>query len=475
MLGEVPILDFHSYDPGRYYWSATLMSLWGDNGIMSLRWTLAIFQAIGLFVGLLLIARAEKIQNSLYLLLSSLTLVVWMYPRYKVFDISISILLIGVLTFLIQNPTRRRYFLTGLCVGLVAVFGRNHGVYGVAGSIGCIAWLSIKRSEGPGLVKRVIIWATGVLVGYMPIFFMALFVPGFAHAYWDSIRFLFESKATNIALPVPWPWRVSFSSMPLRWAIRMVLVGFFFIATALWVVLSIILVVWKKLQNQQVSPALVATSFLALPYAHYAYSRADYEHLAFGIFPLLVGCLVLLATQPAKVKWPLALTLCTVSIWVMFPFHPGWKSHVNKHSWVDIKISRDTLKVDPSIAKTVNLLKMLNKKYAPGERSLVVTPWWPSAYALLNKKSPMLDSYAIIPRNEEFQAEENKRISIADPGFILVVDIPVDGRDELRFHNTHPITNQFIETEFQKSNDQIGNPNYVLYIKKGSLLEQHFN
>ena len=180
MLGEVPLLDFRSYDPGRYYWSATLMSLWGDNGIMSLRWTLAIFQAIGLFVGLLLIARAEKIQNSLYLLLSSLTLVVWMYPRYKVFDISISILLIGVLTFLIQKPTRRRYFLTGLCVGLVAVFGRNHGVYGVAGSIGCIAWLSIKRSEGPGLVKSVIIWATGVLVGYMPIFFMALFVPGFA-------------------------------------------------------------------------------------------------------------------------------------------------------------------------------------------------------------------------------------------------------------------------------------------------------
>ena len=36
MLGEVPLLDFRSYNPGRYYWSATLMSLWGDNGIMSL-------------------------------------------------------------------------------------------------------------------------------------------------------------------------------------------------------------------------------------------------------------------------------------------------------------------------------------------------------------------------------------------------------------------------------------------------------
>ena len=152
MLGEVPALDFMSYDPGRYYWSAALMSLWGDNGIMALRGAVAIFQTIGLFVGLLLIARAAKKQNLFYLLLAAITLVVWMFPNFRLFDISLSILLIGVLTFLVQNPTIKRYFFTGLCVGLVAVFGRNHGVYGIVGSIGVMFWLNIKR--GPAAAAR---------------------------------------------------------------------------------------------------------------------------------------------------------------------------------------------------------------------------------------------------------------------------------------------------------------------------------
>lgn len=128
MLGEVPIRDFMAYDPGRYYYLAALMSLLGNNGIIALRIAVAIFQTMGLFVGLLLIARTVKKQNFFYLLLSVVILAVWMFPRHKLFDISLSILLIGILAYLVQNPTSRRYLFTGLCVGLVAIFGRNHGM-----------------------------------------------------------------------------------------------------------------------------------------------------------------------------------------------------------------------------------------------------------------------------------------------------------------------------------------------------------
>jgi hypothetical protein len=467
MLGEVPIRDFMAYDPGRYYWSAALMSLWGDNGIMALRGSVAIFQTIGLFVGILLIARTVKKQNVFYLLLSAMTLAIWMFPRHKLFDISLSILLIGVLTFLVQNPTSRRYFFVGVCVGLTAIFGRNHGMYAVAGSLGVMLWLSIKRIEGPVLIKGFSLWAGGVTAGFTPLLLMTILVPGFLAAFLDSIRFLFEVKATNLPLPIPWPWLVNFNSVPLSDAIRGIFIGMFFIATVVFGTLSILWVLWQKFQNKKVPPALVAASFLALPYSHYAYSRADVGHLAQGIFPLLVGCLVLLATQPAKIKWSLALILCTASLWVSLVFHPGWQCHFNKQC-VNVDISGSYLQVDPATESDIRLLRSLSDQYAQDGQNFIATPFWPGAYALLERASPMWEIYALFPRSQAFEQAEIERIKTAKPGFALVIDLPLDGRDDLRFRNTHPLINQYILDNFEPLPNS-PNPTYQIFKANGSI------
>jgi hypothetical protein len=449
MLGEIPIRDFMSYDPGRYYWSAALMSLWGDNGIIALRGAVAAFQTIGLFTGLLLIAQSVKSQNLFYLLLSATTIVTWMFPHFRLFDISLSILLIGILTFLVRNPTARRYFFAGIGVGLVAVFGRNHGVYGIAGSIGVMFWLNIKRMEGPELVKGLALWSAGVTVGFMPILFMALLVPGFAVAFWESIMFLFESKSTNLPLAVPWPWQVDFATLSLLKAIRAVLIGLLFIAIIVFAILSIIWVVSQKLRNKQVSPAFVATSFLALPYVHYTYSRADISTLPLSIFPLLVGCLVILATQPTKVKWTLAIMLCAISISVTYKHFPAYNCRAARQC-VNIKISGSNMVVDPVTANEVRLIRRLAEQYARDGRSFVAAPFWPGAYPLLEQKSPTRETYGLFPRSSSFELAEIKRIQAANPGFVLVSNFPQDGQDFLRFKNTHPLTYRYILDNFEK-------------------------
>jgi hypothetical protein len=322
MVGEVPMRDFIAYDIGRYYWSAAFMSLLGDNGIVSLRVAIAVFQSVALFIGLALLARSPAKQSRLFWLLAAITLVAWMAPQCRLFDTSLPIMLVGALAFLVEQPSRRRYFLTGLIVGLVAVFGRNHGIYGVAGSLGVMIYLTAKRESGPSLVTAFASWLLGVVVGYLPVLVFLAVVPGFALAFWESIRLLFEVKATNFPLPVPWPWLVPLGQLSTVGMLRGVLEGIFFIAIVVFGVLGIVWIIRQRLQNKPVFPTLIASVFLALPYAHYAYSRADIAHLAPGIPPFLIGILALLVSQPAKIKWPLATLLCGTSLLVMLPMHP---------------------------------------------------------------------------------------------------------------------------------------------------------
>jgi hypothetical protein len=165
-------------------------------------------------------------------------------------------------------------------------------------------------------------WLLGVVVGYLPVLVFLAVVPGFALAFWESIRLLFEVKATNFPLPVPWPWLVPLGQLSTVGMLRGVLEGIFFIAIVVFGVLGIVWIIRQRLQNKPVFPTLIASVFLALPYAHYAYSRADIAHLAPGIPPFLIGILALLVSQPAKIKWPLATLLCGTSLLVMLPMHP---------------------------------------------------------------------------------------------------------------------------------------------------------
>src|SRR5215203_5332001 len=56
-LGEVPIRDFQSYEPGRYYWGALWFKLLRSDGILTLRLSQTVFQFVGLSLALLLLRR----------------------------------------------------------------------------------------------------------------------------------------------------------------------------------------------------------------------------------------------------------------------------------------------------------------------------------------------------------------------------------------------------------------------------------
>jgi hypothetical protein len=445
--GEVPILDFMSYDPGRYYWSATLMGLLRDDGILALRIAVAVFQLLGLFVALLLLSRGKSRLDATLFILAATTLLAWMYPRHKLFDISLSTMLIAVLTLLVQQPSHRRFFLAGIAVGLVAVFGRNHGLYGVAGILGVIIYLGCRQLNVGALISGLAYWAGGIVVGYLPILVLIAAVPGFAAAFWESIRAIFERGATNLPLPVPWPWLVPVTRLPIATTSADVLTGVLFIAIVAFGVCSFLWIIRRALRQSPVPPELVASSTLALPYAHYAFSRADVGHLAQGIFPFLIGVFVLLKSWPRKARWSASVALASISLVIMLPLHPGWECRVTRQC-VAADVAGELLRVDPDMASILAMLKSTTDQYAPNGRNFVVTPLWPGAYALFKRKSPMWEIYALFPQGNGFQRREIERIKAARPSLVLILDVAVDGRDDLRFRNTHPLIEQFVSDNF---------------------------
>ncbi|MFM0381943.1 hypothetical protein [Paraburkholderia dipogonis] len=467
LLGDIPIRDFMAYDPGRYYWCAALMKVVGSNGIMAVRAAVAVFQVLGLATGILVIARGSKASVPLCLI-TAVILALWMFPRHKLFDITLSLWLVGALTYLVASPSTLRYLLLGAIVGLAAVFGRNHGVYGVAGSLLGMAYLAISREDRRSVVQGFLVWCVGVFIGYLPVLLMLLAVPGFSHAFLADILFLIGIKTTNLPLPVPWPWDVSLHDRARIWVFRDLMVGAAFLLLPLCGVLVIAYLALSRFLRREVSPALVASGCFILPYAHYAFSRADIGHLALGIFPLLLSMLALAATVPSAMKWIFAGLLLIASTVIMLPVHPGWQCH-ETGDCLEVDVAGDRLLLDRSTASDVTLLQRLDHDFASGGKSIVATPFWPGAYPLLERKSPVWEIYALSPyRSVDFQRDEIARIAAASPGFVIVVDAALDGRDELRFHNTHPLTARFFSEHFDRVSGYSDNPDYWIFKSKSA-------
>jgi hypothetical protein len=469
VLGEVPIRDFMAYDPGRYYLAAAVMQLLGDTGVVNLRIVSAILQFFGLFVALLLVADGAKSPRLSFLLLAAVSLAIWMIPHHKMFDISVSIFLVGALTLLARNPVARNYFLAGAAVGLAAVFGRNHGVYGIVGSLITLAWLSFKTQqcqqfELSALRSGSMLWAAGVVTGFAPVLLMAALVPGFAEAFWQSVLLLLEQESTNLSLPVPWPWRVDFTHGTAVVVVRSLLVGSFFVTLILFVVFTAYWVIRETLHCRPVPPNLIAAASLAGPYAHFAYSRADIAHLAQGIFPLLIGILAILATRKKGVQFLLTLALCVASLWVALAIHPGWQCMTTTQC-VNIRLSDDDIQVRRRVKEDIEFLRELDRDLTPGGAPFVVTPFWPGAYAVMQRRSPIWEIYALFPRSEAFQRAEIDRIIAAQPGFILVLDIELRAKGDFRYRTTHALTYQYIRDNFERL-PYPDKPAYEVYVPR---------
>ena len=465
--GQVPFRDFQSYDPGRYYWAAAWSMLLGK-GIISLRISLAIFQSIGLTFGLLALRRV--IRSQWMLTIAGLLLLVWMIPRHKVFESSLTMAAVYFAVRLIESPSLRQHFISGIFVGIAAFFGRNHGLYNFVAFFLLILFIWYK-SDRTIFVNRMGSWMAGILVGYSPMLIMMLTVSGFYDSFIDRIMLLIRLRRTNIALPIPWPWRYNYSRMNLVEGIRVFSQGTFFLLLPLFYAFAVMSALLSKKHLLKHKTLLIASAAVGVMYMHLCFSRADLGHLGNGIAPFLTGLLSLPFAfnfnHKKILNTILLLVLLGMTLFSAGMASPYYQKANSPSDFIKYNIAGDHLWIDTWTAWHINIVEEINSRKVSQNEGFMIAPYWPGLYPVLQRKSPIRDIYFLRPQTEQRQKEIIQQLKEKNVNWVFLGDMGQDGRDDLRFRNTQKLLWQHFRSQFETVKSRLPR-NYLLLHRKSS-------
>ncbi len=480
-LGEVPVRDFQSYDPGRYYWGALWFKLLGNDGFKSLAVSALAFQFIGMFLGLLVLRR--RILKTWWALAAA-ALVIWMWLGGHESVIILSAVYFAVL--LVEKPSNLRHFSAGAFVGIVAFFGRNHGLYCAVAFSALILfiWLRIDRRKLP---VRACLWLLGVIVGYLPMLVMIALIPGFFHAVIEGIKFNLY-VARRLPLPVPWPWRPDYSRLGWGESAFAFGVGILYVIVPISYVVGLVHLLTTK-RDLQRKTVLIACVFVGLAFLDYTFSRASFDYLAITIWPALIGLMALPAAFGERHKrvltigaWAFILVVSRVTVWsggwsarswplkapvnALVRYHGNLDLAYREYGFVRTEIRGDDLWIDMATAKTINdVKKLVGQKLAPDE-NILIAPYWPGFYPILRKKSPVWENYFLLPQPREKQEEMINDLERKNVNWVIVQNPPLDGREELRLSNTHAYMWQYLMENFERVETDLLPPDFQFRHRK---------
>lgn len=470
LFGEVPMRDFMSYDIGRYYWAATIMRFMGDDGVFPARLSAAAYQVLGTFLGVyicLLALRADRIVRWIFALLVACIITVWVNPYYKSYDHATSIIIVAMLVLMLKINKPAAWLVSGVCLGIAALMGRNHGVYGAFAVMFLILVLFIKAPSRQDIIKLSGYFALGVVVGFSPTLIMMLAVNGFSSAFIDSIVIMFKYGATNIGLPVPWPWSIQLGDSGSLFTAVKLLNGMGFVFLILFPVLGILLLVFGKFNlSSDARIVFFSAVIAAIPYAHYAFSRADVTHLALGILPALIGVLAASAFMKTRVSLFVASGMLVTSVISVSELNVYLTAHLLKWKVDQVMVDGKKLWLEPYVSKDLQMVTevLSNNNFTQG---FLVLPNMPSIHAIYREKMPIWEIYSLIPRDSEFESKEIKLLEKSQPSVIIISNHALDGNKEFRYSSMHPMIYKWVAStygvvDFVEKNN---NPDFFVYFR----------
>jgi hypothetical protein len=475
--GEIPLLDFQSYEIGRYYWGVFWFWVSGGDSLFHLRLSNALFGSIGIFASIFLM---RKLGLSWYTCIAiGVAVAIWYnFPRHKPFVKTFQITTTLSLFYLLSNPhSRKIQLLTGCNVGVAALFGCNLGVYSLFATGACLALARFAKAIE--LRKECLLnLGYGILIGYAPMIALFLMHGGFRDAYVEILGDLLTGRHAQIALVIPFPWVVeryyyetladfshiahSFSMflVPLSYGIGLVL------APAL---------IRKK------DPCLIlatASVCAGIPYFHHCLARADVDHLAQALFPFLflvvaAGLYSMNYRKIGKFLAPCAIGIIAILTFFIYlanvPLFKLQRLSSESAPLAAIEIDGNEF-VDDS--KKITFLKALSEEvnsHGTSQETIFIAPHYPFLYSFLKVKAPWKETFFLWERNPEWQREHIEEIE-ANPPEIALIDpeATYDNLPGLKFKNANGLVWHYILSNFEQNGtiEQANNIHFQVFIRK---------
>lgn len=426
--GDLPLRDFQSYDPGRYLWSAA-WSLALGQGIVSLRLSLAIFQVIGLSCGLLAARRISTHPASQAFF--GLVLLLWAYPRHKLFESSMAMINVYIATRVMERPTPRTIFVCGVIVGLCATFGRNHGLFYAVGQLAVLLLVFLRARPARPLH---LLWCMGggIVLGYLPVLILVALAPGFAEGFFASLR-----QLGTMPRPIPWPWLIA--GAPYQSALHFStswLTSICYLALALGYPVILLVALRRRGEPMNGQTILYACACIGAGNAHHAFNRADVPHLAQAIHPFILGMLAL----PMALRWStrgiasiwgsVALITVTMSLYMhrqsiaaLFP------TAVSGPGYTTLYVGEDRLQLPKRVAEELSAVEVAIRSRVPADEPLFILPYRPLYYPFLDRQAPTWGIFFLRAGQGESDAEMIRKLEEKGVDWILltngdIADIP---------------------------------------------------
>lgn len=442
--GLLPHRDFRSYEPGRYVWCAAWAVPFG-RGLAVVRAATHGFYAIGLTAALMGLRSLGF--GWIEVALTAVLLASWAHPQHKLFEPALLMFGFASSVWLLTAAVPAAALVAGATIGGALFFGFNYFLY--LGAAHALVWVvAFVTPLGPLPWNLLTAVACGALLGVAP-FLVLLLVPGFAVAFFDRrVRSILRRGSSNLPLPIPWPWCEPPPQLAGLGRVRQRALQWLFLALPVAPLAALLAALAIAPPAHGAWVGVVAAAALGATGWHHAFSRADPPHLAQSMAPLLLLAAAASALAPALQVWSL-LALVAASLATTWWMHPLVQRRVAPAQFSTLLANGFRIWAPTAQCRLVACAEELSRQELRDGGTLVALPTLVALYPILDRPSPIYDTFSVFPASEAEQARMVESMKRSDVRLAFISNGALDGREALRFSATHPRVWAYVNATMQ--------------------------